>query len=248
MARFLTIDQGNSVAKLTLWDGSQVVAHTCVATLTARSLEEFVGDTDLQAALYCSVAVEPTAVVDELKTLAAKVFRLNARMPLPLKIDYKSPCSLGADRIAAAVGAMTLFPGKQVLVVDIGTAVTYDVVSADGRFVGGNIAPGVKMRLDSLNRYTARLPLVNVPETIGKEEPMLGTDTGSALLRGALHGIAGAVSYYRSRLDDPAEVVLTGGDARLIAPLCDFPLCVEEHLVDIGLNRILLYNEDIQTN
>ncbi len=247
MAHFLTIDQGNSVAKLALWDDSRVVRHACVDRLTARSIEEFAGEVHLRAALYCSVAIEVSAVMDELKTLATKVLRLSARMPLPLKIDYRSPCSLGADRIAAAVGAMTLFPGEQLLVVDIGTAVTYDVVSADGTFCGGNIAPGVKMRLDSLNRYTARLPLVAVPESIGSDEPMLGVDTASALLRGALHGIAGAISYYRSRLDGPVRVVVTGGDARLIAPLCNFPIHVEEHLVDIGLNRILLYNENIQT-
>lgn len=244
MAHFLTIDQGNTVAKLTLWDGCRVVAHTGVEALTTDSLEEFVGKVSLQAAMYCSVAGDGEAVMKQLARMAGKVYRLDSRMPMPMVIDYKSPCSLGADRVAAAVGAMTLYPGEQLLVVDIGTAVTYDVVTAEGHFIGGNIAPGVKMRLESLNRYTARLPLVAVPETIGSDEPMLGIDTRSALLRGALHGIAGAVSYYSSRLQGDVRVVLTGGDARIIAPLCSIPLHVEEHLVDIGLNRILLYNEN----
>ncbi|MCH5347227.1 MAG: type III pantothenate kinase [Muribaculaceae bacterium] len=244
MAYFLTIDQGNSVAKLALWDDDQPIAHTCLAPLTATGVANFVGDRRLQAALYCSVATDVPAIVDELNALSHNVTRLTAQMPLPLKIGYRSPCSLGADRVAAAVGAMAVCPGEQSLVVDIGTAVTYDVVTADGTFIGGNIAPGLKMRLDSLNRYTARLPLLNLPDHIDSSEPMLGTDTASAMIRGALHGIAGAISYYLSRLDAGTRVILTGGDARFIAPLCNFDLRVEEHLVDIGLNRILLYNEN----
>ncbi|MCH5245667.1 MAG: type III pantothenate kinase [Muribaculaceae bacterium] len=244
MAYFLTIDQGNSAAKLALWENDKAISHTVISQLTAAGVDVFVGDKPLRAALYCSVATEAQAVMDELKTLTHNVTRLSAAIPLPLKISYKSPCSLGADRIAAAAGAMAVCPGEQVLVVDIGTAVTYDVVTADGTFIGGNIAPGLKMRLDSLNRYTARLPLLNLPDSVDSTEPMLGTDTSSAMIRGALHGIAGAVSYYQSRLTAPTKVILTGGDARYIAPLCNFPLIVEEHLVDIGLNRILLYNEE----
>lgn len=246
MAYFLTIDQGNSVGKLALWDNDKAIEYTAVENLTTADVDNFVGHRHLRAALYCSVATQAPAIVKELRALAHNVTLLSAQMPLPLKISYKSPCSLGADRIAAAAGAMAVCPGEQALVVDIGTAVTYDVVTADGTFIGGNIAPGLKMRLDSLNRYTARLPLLNLPDAVDSSEPMLGTDTPSAMIRGALHGIAGAISYYKSRLEHPTKVILTGGDARFIAPLCNFPLLVEEHLVDIGLNRILLYNEQNQ--
>lgn len=240
MAHYLTIDQGNSVAKLALWDDYQLVDHASVEGLTCRAIEQFVAGHRIAAAMYCSVAADTPAILAELNAITGDVRRLNARMPLPLRIGYGSPCSLGADRIAAAAGAQALCPGQTVLVVDIGTAVTYDVVTADGTFVGGNIAPGLKMRLDSLHRYTARLPLVNVPEAVSPDEPVLGSDTASALLRGALYGIAGAISYYSSRTG-VERVVLTGGDARVIAPLCNIPVTVDEHLVSAGLNRILLY-------
>lgn len=244
MAHYLTIDQGNSVAKLALWDGDRMIGHIAATGLTAEAIERFVGGREIRAALYCSVAAEKPAIISELHAITGDVRRLSARCPMPLRIDYGSPCSLGADRVAAALGAMTAYPGEQCLVVDIGTAVTYDVVRADGTFVGGNIAPGLKMRLDSLHRYTARLPLLNVPDEVDPGEPMLGHDTSSAMLRGALYGIAGAISYYHSRLEAGTRVVLTGGDARLISPLCNIPVTVDEHLVSTGLNRILLYNED----
>jgi len=174
MAHYLTIDQGNSVAKLALWDGDRMIDHIAAAGLTAEAIERFVGGREIRAALYCSVAAEKPAIISELHAITGDVRRLSARCPMPLRIDYGSPCSLGADRVAAALGAMTAYPGEQCLVVDIGTAVTYDVVRADGTFVGGNIAPGLKMRLDSLHRYTARLPLLNVPDEVDPGEPMLG--------------------------------------------------------------------------
>ena len=244
MAYYLTIDQGNTVAKLALWDDTREIDYLVDEGLTAERIETFVDGREIRSALYCSVASEMPAIIDELHSITRDVKRLTARMPLPILVEYGSPCSLGADRIAAAVGALATFPGEQVLVVDIGTAVTYDVVTADRRFVGGNIAPGLKMRLDSLHRYTARLPQLEVPEEVSGDEPVLGHDTASAMIRGALYGVAGAITYYHSRLDPGTRVLLTGGDARVIRPLCNIPITVDDHLVNKGLNRILLYNED----
>lgn len=245
MAHYLTIDQGNSVAKLALWEDDRLIKFSNEPVLNASVLEQFAETREISAALYCSVAVDGEGVVDELLSITRRASRLNASTPVPVKIDYGTPSSLGADRIAAATGAYTVCAGFPVLVVDIGTAVTYDVVLADGTFVGGNIAPGMKMRLDALHRYTARLPRLDVPETVNHDEPMLGHDTVSAMLRGALFGIAGAVEYYRSRLPHETRVILTGGDARLVAPLCRIDVTVDEHLVSKGLNRILLYNEQL---
>lgn len=244
MSNYLTIDQGNTVAKLALWSDRRLLDYAVVEHLTCAAIENFVGGKPIAAAMYCSVAAEHPAILDELHAITPRVLRLSARLRLPLKVNYGSPCSLGADRIAAAAGAVARYPGRRVLVVDIGTAVTYDVVTPDATFIGGNIAPGLKMRLDSLHRYTARLPKLDVPRSVDADEPVLGHDTSSALLRGALYGIAGAISYYRSRLSGDTVVVLTGGDARLIAPLCNIPVDVDERLVSTGLNRILLYNEN----
>lgn len=161
-------------------------------------------------------------------------------MPLPLELDYATPQTLGEDRIAAAVGAWSLFPGQNLLVVDMGTAVTYDVVGADGHFRGGNIAPGIGMRLRSLNSFTARLPKVG---GYG-ETPLVGFDTATAMRAGAVRGVVAEIAYYRSMLPENTQVVLTGGWASHVSEFLEFPVTVEKCLVTKGLLSILLYNEN----
>ena len=246
MSLNLTIDQGNSAAKLALWQDSTMVSSCIETSLTPDALGHFLSPYGgkVDKALYCSVRARGTEVMAMLSTFAGKMLRLSSDMPLPLKIDYGTPGSLGADRIAAAVGAATVFPGKMLLVVDAGTAVTYDAVSPDGHFLGGNIAPGMNMRLEALHRFTARLPRVTVP----RELPLgrvFGTDTASAMILGSVFGIIGAITYYKSQLTPDPTVVMTGGWAHQLSRLCDFEVNVEPDLVSIGLNRILQYNEAI---
>lgn len=244
MALNLTIDQGNTAAKMALWDGDRMVDIAIERDLTPAAIERFISAaTDVKAALYCSVACHGNDIINGIAHMIPKVIRLSSAIDLPIGIDYGTPGTLGADRIAAAVGAWATYPGQPLLVVDAGTAVTYDYVTADGRFAGGNIAPGMSMRLEALHRFTARLPEVEVPWEI-KYDSFLGHDTASAMILGAVYGILGAVTYYRNHLPDGTQVVMTGGWATELSKLCDFDVNVEQHLVSKGLNRILLYNED----
>ena len=178
-----------------------------------------------------------------LSNVATKALRLTSDMPLPITIDYGTPGSLGADRIAAAVGARATISDRPLLVVDAGTAVTYDAESADGRFLGGNIAPGMNMRLEALHRFTARLPRIQSPREL-PTDTFLGHDTTSAMILGAIYGIIGSISYYKQHLPESTQVVMTGGWANELSRLCDFDVAVNPHLVSIGLNRILIYNEN----
>lgn len=244
MALYLTIDQGNTAAKLAVWRDSRLLDLLIEPLLTPEVVERFVEPYGrLKAAIYCSVASEGSNIVEGISHVADKVMRLTNNTPVPIAIDYKSPNTLGADRIASAVGACTSYPGEKMLVVDAGTAVTYDVVSADGHFLGGNIAPGMRMRLEALHRFTQRLPEVEVPREL-KYDTFMGYDTPSAMILGAIYGIVGAISYYYSRLGSDTRVVMTGGWALELSELCDFEVSVEPDLASKGLNRILLYNED----
>lgn len=244
MAINLTIDQGNSATKLALWDGEELVAVEIEPHLTAHKIELFMARRErVDAAIYCSVASRGQEVLECLRSHAGRVMRLKPTTPLPIAIDYSTPETLGADRVAAAVGAWTIAPGRPLLVVDAGTAVTYDAVSADGHFLGGNIAPGMSMRLEALHRFTARLPRVKVPYRIHCTR-FLGNDTPSAMILGAVYGILGAISYYRAHLPEGTEVVMTGGWATELARLADFDVTVDPELVSRGLNRILSYNEN----
>ncbi len=247
MALHLTIDQGNSAAKLALWEDEQLVEVKIVNSLTSDVLRGFISaaPAKVDSAIYCSVASKGTEVVAWLENMVRKVMRLQPGIALPIDIDYGTPGSLGADRIAAAVGARVLFPDSWLLVVDAGTAVTYDAVTPDGKFVGGNIAPGMNMRLEALHRFTARLPRVEMPREL-PATGFFGHDTASAMILGAVYGIVGALSYYHSHLPQGNKVVMTGGWAPELSRLCDVDsVVVEPNLVSKGLNRILMYNENI---
>lgn len=239
----LVIDQGNSAAKVAVFSDKELVDHWRYETLTESDLRRVAHSFAIDSAIYCSVANHGEDVIVVLRSMVEKVYELTSLLPLPVKVAYTTPSTLGRDRLAAVSGARMKFPSRDMLVVDAGTAVTYDVLYADGTFAGGNIAPGLWMRAEALHQMTKRLPLVDV-ESHG-EVAMWGTDTEDAIRSGVVRGVAGEVGYYRSLLSPEAGVVLTGGDASRIAPLLDFPVTVDETLVLTGLNSILLYNEHL---
>jgi len=236
-----TVDRGNTVSKMALWCDGILERSTLEGDFCIETAMRFLGDdaARLSGVAHCSVAMPQD--ITWLKSMAPTFIDLAADTPLPLTLDYSTPHTLGADRIAGAVGAWTLMPDSDILVVDAGTAVTYDLVSR-GRYLGGNIAPGLKMRLESLHCFTKRLPQVEVPESFTCEA-MPGKSTADAMLRGAIHGIVAETAYYRSKLPAGARVVMTGGDAPLLAALMTDEVTVDDMLVSKGLNRILEYNE-----
>ena len=246
MPLYLTIDRGNTEAKISLWCGEELVDSIINPCVTAGVLREFLGTRMVDAAIYCSVAADNDGVAEALDAVSPRVLCLRHGLPLPIEIGYSTPETLGADRVASAVGAWSDRKGTPVLVVDAGTAVTYDYVTADGVFTGGNIAPGISMQLESLHRFTARLPRVPFPEDPVQRygDRFMGDDTPSAISLGALYGVVGAIAWYRSKLPAGVRVVLGGGCAHVLAPLCDFRVEVDNHLASKGLNRILLYNEN----
>ena len=148
---------------------------------------------------------------------------------------------LGHDRIAAAVGAAHLSPGQNLLIVDAGSAVTYDFVSAEQGYLGGNIAPGIKMRLTALNQMTKRLPKVEVePDAL---TPLFGKNTKEAMAAGVVRGLVFEVKGYMRQLKEQKisfKTYVTGGHAPYILnAMKQRDVVGEPHLVLIGLNRIL---------
>ncbi|MDE6080322.1 MAG: type III pantothenate kinase [Duncaniella sp.] len=245
MGLYLTIDQGNSEAKLALWNGTQTEGFVMEPRLTPSKLTDFVGDRPLSGTMYCSVGRQDVDILRQLRHMSAHAMRLTPDTPLPIKVEYGTRSTLGADRVAAAVGAWTEHAGKPILVVDAGTAVTYDIVTPEGVYRGGNIAPGISMELRALHEFTARLPLVAFPENMPElTQRLFGQTTREAIALGAVYSVLASIEFYRRRLSDDTVVVLGGGCGHHLASICDFPVVVDEHLVSKGLNRILLYNEN----
>jgi type III pantothenate kinase len=220
----LIIDIGNTRAKAAVFDRGVLVEAGDAAALMAKY--------PVGRAIVSSVRGVPQWVPE-----GALV--LDAATPIPLKNLYRTPATLGADRLAAAVGAHTIFPDDDVLVVDFGTALTVDLVTREGEFAGGNISPGMSMRLRALHEQTASLPLVEPPQG---DIPLLGTTTAEAIGAGVVSGMLHEVEGYARRFPD-AKIIFTGGDAKFFAERTKSTTFVHEELVLKGLNRILEYNE-----
>lgn len=269
----LTYDRGNTASKIALWRCGRTPAEdelfdtllmpdsrspeSCCALVgrACRRVAEAGGV--LRAAALSSVIractpeePDPNAPLMECLAHACELppILLGPDTPLPLLkgILYRTPSTLGPDRLAAAVGALAVVgTGKPILVVDLGTAVTYDYVDAESRYVGGSIAPGLRTRLHALHAAAPALPEVSMRNTEPVE--LWGGSTADAIRAGVFRGAAAELAYYAHRAGKDARTVLSGGDARFLAvardcqgrPILDFPYTLTPHLIHIGLKSII---------
>lgn len=166
---------------------------------------------------------------------------LDHQTELPIENLYETPETLGKDRLAAAVGANELFPNQNILVIDAGTAITYDLVSEKNQFVGGNISPGLQMRYKALNHFTGKLPLVSY----SNEVQLIGKNTTDAIRAGVQNGIIyeidRTIELFNTNYQN-LQLVMTGGDSIFFDKKLNYSIFVHFNLTLIGLNRILEYN------
>jgi type III pantothenate kinase len=170
------------------------------------------------------------------------ILLLNSDTPLPFKIAYKSPQSLGADRIALAAVAYERFPDKNVLVIDMGSCITYDLLTAQGVYLGGAISPGIRMRFKAMNAFTAKLPMAEPTD----KTPLIGYDTESSLQSGVMNGvqaeIEGVIDRYASNYKD-LTVLIGGGDNKYFDKRFKVNIFAASNLVLEGLRFIMEFNE-----
>ena len=194
----------------------------------------------IDGAIISSVIAELPELTAELSRLECPVVRFNNSIQLPLNIKYKTPHTLGSDRLAAAVGAWNEAPERNIVVIDAGSAITVDFIDRNGNYLGGNIAPGIKMRLRALHEYTALLPMI---EKEG-ETPAIGYDTETAIRSGVINGICheidGYINDFKQKYCD-VLVFLTGGDEKTLKNRVKNCIFADKYLVAKGLNRILKY-------
>lgn len=251
----LTIDQGNTSTKATLFAdkegadrGEQILFSERLDAADIEGLARIIEQwRPCRAILSCVGHLDLRTTETLRRFMEDRLLVLTHRTPLPIRIDYRTPSSLGLDRIAAACGAAALLPGRPFLIADAGTALTLDLLDSEATFRGGNISPGMKIRFASLHSFTEALP-ETAPDG---PHPRFGASTDEAIRSGVLFGmaeeIAGSLQAAR-RICPGADLLLTGGDAPLLLPLLNLPdaeIIAEPRLVAIGLNRILNYNEDI---
>ena len=183
-----------------------------------------------------------TTLLDEMGIVYTMV---DADMPLPIQIDYRTPHTLGADRIAAACGAWALHPAEASLIIDAGTCITVDYVDNEGIFHGGAIMPGMQMSLQALHEHTERLPLVDLDSVVKPRIP--GHSTEESIIAGTMGAtmlaLAGYVTLYRQR-DTHLNVLITGGDADRLAKAGVSGWQQVPTLTLHGLNAIMEHNKN----
>ena len=239
----LAIDIGNTLAKLAIIDGGQVVDFL-LADLPPGTGDvhlSIIGELKIDAAVIVSSRDTDEELERFLEQRMKRFLRFDQNVPVPIVNRYATPGTLGADRLAAAVGANTIYPNSDILIVDFGTAITFDFVSAEGEFLGGNISPGAATRFRALHHFTRKLPLCELID----REVFMGRDTVSAIEGGVVNGIVYEVEGYIRDLErkyDGLRIIFTGGDSNFFAKRVKKPIFATYDLVAYGLNRILEYN------
>lgn len=238
---YLTIDIGNTRTKAAVFDTSGELIHATIIDYdnAVASLNELIGRSNIQHCIY-SATGKMTWNASVLQ-ITGRLIELTHETPLPIKIIYTTPHTLGRDRIAAACGAQFILPEKNCLIIDAGTCITMDVLLKTGIYLGGNIAPGLSMRLKAMHEYTAKLPLVE----INWPNQPFGDSTSHALQNGACLGALMEIEGMLSRAKDAfgeVSVVMTGGDAAFLATKMESQIFVEPELVVKGLFKILAFN------
>ncbi|MBX0291900.1 type III pantothenate kinase [Hymenobacter sp. HSC-4F20] len=242
--RTFSLDIGNTAVKYGCFEADELLESA--AGQTAAQVRAAVARWQPEHVIVASVA-EPTAQwAAELQALVPGrvVEFVPATTALPIRNGYATPHTLGADRLAAAVGAAWLLPGRDVVIIDAGTAIKCDLVEGGHTFRGGSIAPGLSMRFQALHTFTGRLPLLSHHATEG-QVPLIGTDTESAIRSGVVNGavaeVQGLLAEYQAKFPRLA-VVLAGGDTAFFRTRLKGPIFVIPELVLMGLNRILVHH------
>jgi len=241
----LIIEQGNSATKVAVFNQGQMVFSADYKVFEQSSLFQLFGQYPFKNGIFSTVIDVEKELITCLENRLAYFFFFDRHVRLPIEVCYQTPDTLGGDRIAVAVGANFLQPQKDILVIDAGTAITYEVIEAPGIYLGGNISPGMRTRFNALNRFTKRLPLVEERA----EVPLIGTSTETAILAGVVNGIVYEMDGFIDELRNKYQglyVFLTGGHTFYFEKRLKNIIFANKLLGIIGLNRILEYNVEKQ--
>ena len=241
----LIFDLGNTTQKMAVMSSGEVVDRVKKTQIEAEDIASFVERYRPQHAILSSVAGETAEIVGFLEG-RMPLLTLSCRTAIPIRNEYKTPHTLGSDRLACAVAAEALFPRQSVLVLQMGTCITSDFIT-EGTYLGGTISPGLEMRLNALHHFSARLPLV----ASSSVDFFRGTTTEESILAGIICGMEdecnGMIARYRDAYPS-LKIILTGGDAKLFENRIKNEIFAIDNLVLIGLNVILNYNVENKKN
>jgi type III pantothenate kinase len=235
----LVIDVGNTRVKTGVFSKGKLLRKEVFNSINTAILQKLLKDfPEITHSILCSVRNYP-AEVNTYLSARTKFVELNYKVRVPVTITYKTPETLGMDRLAAVCGAYILYKRRHVLIVNAGTCITYDFLSANGVYQGGSISPGLEMRFKALHTFTGKLPLI---EPSNNTRILTGTTTKEAIVSGVQQGmlkeVEGIAEEYRKQYGN-LLVIGTGGDLDWMLKSLKIKIKAEPNLVLTGLNVIL---------
>ena len=238
----LAVDIGNSYSKAALFDEDSLPEVIYFDENEPKDLQELFARRGWPTgALIASVKPLPESFLPFLSAICPTEL-LQAGTGLPFRVGYASPQTLGPDRLAAVAAAFNRFPGRNVLVIDIGTCITYDLLLADGLYKGGSISPGLNMRFKAMNQFTGKLPLAAFDAAV----ELTGIDTHTSLQSGVYWGVKaeleGIIGEYQHIYKD-LTVLMGGGDNKYFDKKFRISIFAASNLVIEGLKVIMDYNQ-----
>jgi len=236
----LIIDIGNTKVKLALFLNKELIRQEAIAKFSKEEINNFCSNESYVSSIVSSVRDLSKYEKELLSDIGAII--LNKDTPIPISSNYLSMQTLGSDRIAGVVGATMRFPKKNIWVFDAGTCLTMDFIDEHKIYHGGRISPGINMRFTALNKFTDKLPLVQIED----RAKFIGNDTNSSIFSGVQNGIVDEVNTLLSeytKQNNDFVVIFTGGDCFFFEKALKISIFADPFLVLRGLNEILDFNE-----
>jgi type III pantothenate kinase len=237
----LVIDKGNTLTKIYIFDKHQLITQEKHEDIHPTLLDKLFKEYPIEKSIYSHVGNINESTKNFLEKHSNNI-EFNHTTPIPFKNNYTSPETLGLDRIAIVAAAHREYPSKNVLCIDLGTCITYDFKDSAGIYYGGSISPGLTMRFNALNTFTAKLPLVSLEY---QKPSLIGDSTFNSIRSGVYWGmhteLTGTIEAYSAKYQE-LIVLLSGGDIALFDTLIKNSIFARPDLVAEGLNTILEYN------
>ena len=240
----LVLDVGNSYLKIAVFDKNKLHQRKLLkANINLASfLKTIKSMPDIINVIVSTVSVLNVDIYTYLND-NYKLIEFNNQLKFPFENCYHTPNTLGEDRLALAAAASFYYPNKNVLIIDAGTCITYDLINASNQYLGGGISPGIEMRYKSLNYYTSKLPLLDSKNDC----ELIGTNTKKSIQSGVINGVIseidGIIRQYIMEFDD-LTVVLTGGDSEFLSIRLKNSIFANSNFLLEGLNHLLQFNLD----
>ena len=235
----LIIDIGNTRTKVALFEGKDIVLSSDFDICSLQAINDFVKSKNVSSTIICTVKLMDSEILSIIDHYDALVF--SEETPIPVTNKYKTPSTLGKDRLALVVGAYAVYPNQDILVFDAGTCLTMDFINKKGEYIGGRISPGINMRYRALHNFTDNLPLITQEKTV----EFIGSDTRSSIISGVQQGvlaeIRSMISEYSSKKSD-IVFIITGGDCFFFEKELKNTIFAKPNLILYGLNEILDFN------